>query len=142
MTRLPLFLLLAVLLPLMFVAGCRKRFCPEGMDLDRAKSQPGRVAFCRYARDAGRTLWIQFYDSGARRQACPFRAGRPAGAYQAWHKNGRRWLEGHYEGGLKSGRWAQWDEDGRPVADGEYREGALIQGAPVGAPAICETVSW
>lgn len=135
------FLCLA-LLPLALLGACSRSICPDGMSLDGGKSQPGRVAFCRSRADAGRTLWIQLADGGARRQACPFLAGRPAGLYQAWHKNGRLWLEGRYAGGLKVGRWAQWDESGKPVADGEYRDGALVQGAPVGAPATCETVTW
>ena len=133
---------LIALLSLAFFAACSKPVCPPEMEPDTAKSQPGRVAFCRHRGDTGRTLWIQFYEGGGRRQACPFLAGRPGGLYQAWHKNGQRWLEGRYDGGLKSGRWAQWDETGRPVANGEYREGALVQGAPVGAPAICETITW
>jgi hypothetical protein len=134
--------LLYALLPLALLAACGKRVCPPGTDADASRSQPGRVAFCRNRTDASRTLWIQLYDSGARRQACPFLAGRPGGLYQAWHQNGNRWLEGRYESGLKAGRWAQWDAQGRPVADGEYRDGALVQGAPVAAPATCESVSW
>ncbi|HVR61338.1 MAG TPA: hypothetical protein VMU50_05530 [Polyangia bacterium] len=139
--RSPRPLLLA--LPLLALLGaCAKPICPDGMKLDPGKSQPGRVAFCRSRADAGRTLWIQLGEGGVRRQVCPFLAGRPGGLYQAWHKNGQRWLEGRYESGQKVGRWAQWDESGRPVADGEYRDGALVQGAPVGAPATCESVTW
>lgn len=132
-----------MLLPLALFAACSKPVCPDGMAADDAKSRPGQVAFCRNRTDASRALWIQFYEGGGgRRQACPFLAGRPGGLYQAWHKNGQHWLEGRYDSGLKAGRWAQWDESGKPVANGEYRDGALVQGAPVGAPAICESISW
>ena len=134
--------LVTALLPLLLFAGCAKPLCPVGMDQDLARSKSGHMVFCRAHGDAGRALWIQFYDGGGRRQACPFLAGRPGGLYQAWHKNGSRWLEGRYESGLKTGRWAQWDDGGHPVANGEYREGALVQGAPVAAPAICESVTW
>ncbi|HEY2900443.1 MAG TPA: hypothetical protein VGL59_07705 [Polyangia bacterium] len=130
------------LLLLAAAAACSKRICPDEMELDHARSQPGHVAFCASRAERSRTVWIQLYDSGLRRQLCPFVGGRPGGAYQSWHKNGSRWLEGRYQNGVKTGHWTQWSDDGHPVADGEYREGALVQGAPVGSPAACESVTW
>jgi hypothetical protein len=122
--------------------GCGKRLCPEGLDQDSKRSQPNKIVFCASKADPGRALWIQLWDNGQRRQVCPFLGGRPGGTYTAFHKTGGRWLEGRYGSGVKAGRWTQWSEDGQPVGNGEYRDGALIQGAPVGAPATCETVTW
>lgn len=132
----------ATIVSLTLFAACSKRVCPDEMELDQAKSQPGRVAFCTSRADRSHAVWIQLYDSGTRRQLCPFLGSRPGGVYRSWHKNGSHWLEGRYLNGVKTGRWAQWNEDGHPVADGEYREGALVQGAPVGAPAACEAITW
>ncbi|MEA2700655.1 MAG: hypothetical protein QOI66_4926 [Myxococcales bacterium] len=130
------------ILPLALFAGCGKHLCPDDMVLDSQRSQAGKVAFCTSRADRSRATWIQSYDSGQHRQVCPFLGGRPGGTYHSWHKNGTRWLEGRYLNGLKDGRWAQWSEDGHPVGDGEYRDGALVQGAPVGTPATCEAVIW
>jgi hypothetical protein len=123
-------------------AGCGRRLCPEGMRADAKKSKAGVSAFCQSSSDVSRAAWVQFYRKAEPRQVCPFVGGRPGGTYQAFHPDGARWLEGRYEGGLKVGRWTQWAPDGRKVADGEYRAGQLVEGAPVGFPATCETVAW
>jgi hypothetical protein len=123
-------------------AGCGRRVCPEGMTIDPARSQAGTKAFCRSSSDKSRAAWIEFYRGTDPRQLCPFIGGRPGGRYQAFHPGGARWLEGRYENGQKIGRWTQWAPDGRVVADGKYRDGQLVEGAPVGFPATCETVTW
>ena len=126
-------------------AGCGRSICPDGMTLDKQRSQPGAVAFCQSTSDRARAVWIELQpgaERNQRRQQFPFVGGRPAGAYAAFHPNGARWLEGQYEGGLKAGRWTQWSPDGKKVADGQYRDGQLIEGAPVGFPATCESVKW
>jgi hypothetical protein len=122
--------------------GCSKAVCPGGMRLDGKRSQPGINAFCESTTDKTRAAYIQLYQNGGRRQVCPFVNGHATGAYQAFHPGGSRWLEGRYENGQKVGRWTQWAPDGRKVADGQYRQGSTIEGAPVGFPATCETISW
>jgi hypothetical protein len=126
--------------------GCSKPLCPAGMRVDPQRNSQrfpaGANAFCVNPADKSHTVFIQLHPNGARRQVCPFIDGKPAGAYQAFHAGGERWLEGRYENGLKVGRWTQWAPDGRKVADGEYREGLTIEGAPVGFPATCESITW
>jgi hypothetical protein len=126
-------------------AGCGKSICPDGTTLDKQRSKPGASAFCQSTSDASRAVWIELSPGGqrnARRQVCPFIGGRPGGAYVAYHPSGAHWLEGRYESGQKVGRWTQWSPDGKKVAEGEYRDGQLIEGAPVGFPATCESVTW
>jgi hypothetical protein len=122
--------------------GCGKQVCPDGMRVDNARSKPGINAFCESTSDKTRAAFVELHKGGARRQICPFVGGHPAGLYQAFHPDGSRWLEGRYENGRKIGRWTQWAPDGRKVADGEYRDGLMIEGAPVGFPAVCETIAW
>ena len=123
-------------------SGCSKAPCPSGMRVDGKRSQPGINAYCVSATDKTRTTYVQLHPNGAPRQICPFVSGRGAGPYQAFHPSGARWLEGRYDNGLKVGRWTQWAPDGRKVADGEYRAGTIVEGAPVGFPATCETITW
>ncbi len=122
--------------------GCGKPLCPGDMRIDAQRSRPGQTAFCVNPTDSSRAAFVDLHPNGARRQVCPFSAGKPSGVYQAFHPGGERWLEGRYENGLKVGRWTQWAPDGRKVADGEYREGLTVEGAPVGFPATCESVTW
>ena len=140
----PQLTLLALALAALIVgtAGCGRRVCPEGMRPDAKRSKAGVSVFCQSNSDASRAAWVQLYRRAEPRQVCPFIGGRPGGAYQAFHPGGARWLEGRYESGLKVGRWTQWAPDGHKVADGEYRAGQLVEGAPVGFPATCETVAW
>jgi hypothetical protein len=124
------------------IVGCAK-VCPDDMVLDPQRSKETRIAFCVSHKDASRALWIELHPSSKqRKQICPFVGGRPGGLYQAWHTDGARFLEGRYENGLKVGRWTQWSADGAQVGDGEYRDGRLIQGAPVGTSATCESIVW
>ena len=133
---------LALGLLLLGAGGCGKEICPQGMRLDGKRSRPGVNAYCEGVGDRTRAAFIELHRGGGRRQVCPFAEGRPAGPYQAFHPDGSRWLEGRYENGHKAGRWTQWAPDGRKVADGEYRDGLMVEGAPVGFPASCETVTW
>jgi hypothetical protein len=128
---------------LLGAGGCGKPICPTGMRLDSRRSKPGVNAFCESVTDKSRAAFIELHrDGGGRRQVCPFVGGRPTGLYQAFHPDGGRWLEGRYENGVKVGRWTQWASDGRRVADGDYRDGQMVEGAPVGFPATCETIAW
>ena len=122
--------------------GCGKPICPRGSRSTPSDRTPGASAFCQSRDDKSRAAWLELHDGTERRQLCPFVGGRPAGLYQAWHPGGARRLEGHYDSGKKIGRWTQWAADGRKVADGEYRDGQLVEGAPVGFPATCESVTW
>ena len=99
-------------------------------------------AFCVNPTDSHQAAFVELHPNGAQRQVCPFVDGQPSGLYRAFHPGGERWLEGRYENGLKVGRWTQWAADGRKVADGEYRAGLMVEGAPVGFPATCESVTW
>jgi hypothetical protein len=133
--------------------ACSKSVCPNGMRLDTKRSKPGVNAYCEgvgqrvgqgVGQDIGdtRAAFIELHRGGGRRQICAYVGGRPAGVFQAFHPDGARWLEGQYDNGRKSGRWTQWAPDGHRVADGEYRNGVMIEGAPVGFPAVCEAVTW
>ena len=135
-------LILALAFAVVPASGCSKAVCPSGMRLDGKRSQPGLNAYCESTTDKSHTIYVQLHPGGARRQVCPYVAGQASGPYQAFHANGARWLEGRYENGLKVGRWTQWAADGRKVADGQYREGMTVEGAPVGFPATCETITW
>jgi hypothetical protein len=142
MARLAHRLIFAAAFFIALAGGCSKAVCPDGMRLDGKRSQPGLNAYCESTTDKSRTTYVQLHPGGARRQVCPYVGGRATGPYQAFHPNGARWLDGRYENGLKIGRWTQWGADGRKVADGEYREGMTVEGAPVGFPATCETITW
>jgi hypothetical protein len=122
--------------------GCRGSVCPEGMKLVDGRSQPGRFVTCQSRREATQQAWIELHEGRRhqRRQLCNLIAGRAHGGYRAWHPGGGRWLEGQYQDGQKAGRWTQWAADGSKVAEGEYRSGSLVEGAPVGGPATCESV--
>jgi hypothetical protein len=122
--------------------GCSKAACPSGTRADGKRSQPGVNAYCVSATDSTHTTYVQLHGNGGPRQVCPFVSGRASGAYQAFHPTGARWIEGRYENGFKIGRWTQWAPDGRKVADGAYRLGTIVEGAPVGFPATCETITW
>jgi len=122
--------------------SCSKPICPSGMQLDGQRSRPGVNAYCVSTTDKTRASYVQLHPTGGPRQICAFAGGRASGPYQAFHPNGARWLEGRYDDGLKVGRWTQWAPDGRKVADGEYREDQAVEGAPVGFPATCETITW
>jgi antitoxin component YwqK of YwqJK toxin-antitoxin module len=111
------------------------------MRLDGKRTQPGVNAYCE-STDKSRTAYVQLNPGGGRRQVCSYVGGRASGPYQAFHPNGARWLEGRYENGFKVGQWTQWSADGRKVADGQYRDGLTVEGAPVGFPATCETITW
>jgi len=138
----PLALALAAAVGILAAGGCGKTVCPAGMRLDGKRSQPGVNAYCQSTTDKSRAAYVQLHPGGGRRQVCAYVNGRATGPYQAFHPNGARWLEGRYENGLKVGRWTQWAADGRKVADGEYRGGSTVEGAPVGFPATCETITW
>lgn len=131
-----------VLSATLIAVGCGRRLCPDDMVHDRQRSRGAKIAFCLSRGDASRSIRIEHYDSKQPKEICPFLGPRPGGDYQAWHRNGARFLEGRYENGVKAGRWTQWSPEGNKVGDGEYRDGQLIQGAPVGTPARCETVTW
>lgn len=122
--------------------GCGKPLCPTGMQVDSKRSTAGANAFCVNPTDKSRSVYIDLYPNGARRQICAFVDGKASGPYAAFHPGGARWLEGRYEDGRKVGRWTQWAADGRKVADGVYRQGLTVEGAPVGFPATCESVVW
>jgi hypothetical protein len=122
--------------------GCDKPICPPGTRADAKRSKPGQNAFCVNPTDTRQAAFVDLHPNGAQRQVCPFVDGKPSGLYRAFHPGGERWLEGRYEDGLKVGRWTQWAADGRKVADGEYRAGLMVEGAPVGFPATCESVTW
>jgi hypothetical protein len=122
--------------------GCARRVCPEGTIADGKRSVAGKSAFCQSTADPSRAVWVELYPDRTRRQLCPFAGGRPHGEYHAFHPDGARWLEGRYEAGQKVGRWTQWSPQGSKIAEGTYRDGQLIEGAPVGFPATCETVAW
>jgi hypothetical protein len=112
--------------------------CPEGMQPDRARESDGKSVWCK-GKDGPTRRWIELWGPTDRRQSCGFRQdGKPDGAFLAWHKGGKRWLEGQYRDGQKQGQWTQWDKDGHRVAEGEYRDGRLVSGAPVGMVALCE----
>jgi hypothetical protein len=119
-------------------AACQRGpgMCPEGMRPDRGSDGEARSVWCS-GKDGARR-WIELWSPSERRQSCGYRAGKPDGPFLAWHKGGKRWLEGQYRDGEKSGQWTQWDKDGNRVAEGEYRGGHLIAGAPVGMVALCE----
>ncbi len=127
---------------LLCAGGCGKPVCPAGMRLDAQRSKPGTNAFCVNPSDSSYAAFVDLHPNGARRQVCPFVGGKPSGRYQAFHPGGERWLEGRYENGVKVGRWTQWAADGHKVADGEYRNGLTVEGAPVGFPTTCESVTW
>jgi hypothetical protein len=152
-TPTPLMLALGALM--LAVVGCGKSLCPAGMHVDSKRSKAGVNAFCDSTTDKDRGAFVDLYPGGGRRQVCLFDlhlgpgpgsggrgAARPGGAYQAFHPDGARWLEGRYENGVKVGRWTQWAPDGRKVAEGQYRDGLMIEGAPVGFPATCEAIVW
>jgi hypothetical protein len=122
------------------VVACQRGpgLCPEGMRPDGARSTPGKSVWCNGKDGAAR--WLELWGPNERRQSCPFLQGRPEGPFLAWHKNGKRWIEGQYRTGDKEGQWTQWDKDGNRVAEGEYRSGRLVSGAPVGMVAVCETI--
>jgi hypothetical protein len=109
--------------------------CPEGMRPDGEAD--GTSLWCS-ARSGGARRWLELYSPTERRQSCGYERGKAEGAYLAWHKGGKRWIEGRYQAGEKEGAWTQWDKDGNRVAEGEYRSGRLISGAPVGLVALCE----
>lgn len=115
--------------------------CPEGMKPDRGRGVEGKSVWCK-GKDAQNTeeRWLELWSPTERRQSCAYQQGRPQGPFLAWHKGGKRWIEGQYRGGEKEGMWTQWDKDGNRVAEGEYRGGRLVSGAPVGMVALCETV--
>jgi hypothetical protein len=129
--------------PLVFVsllvgAACQRGpgLCPPGMQRDSSHESNAKSVWCRG--NAGAQRWIELWGPGDRRQSCGFEKGKAEGQFLAWHKGGKKWLEGQYRAGQKEGRWTQWDKEGHPVADGEYRSGVLIAGAPVGMVALCE----
>jgi antitoxin component YwqK of YwqJK toxin-antitoxin module len=75
---------------------------------------------------------------GKKKEQCPFVGAVLEGPYLAWHSDGTPLLRGHYREGRKQGRWEQWGPSSLQVAEGSYRDGALVAGAPVGAPSSCE----
>jgi hypothetical protein len=116
-------------------------------------SRPGEETWCRSV-DGATASWFAYYPPAAeessagskepkpalKQMTCNFRQGKAEGMFTAWHRSGKVWLEGQYEGGVKAGTWLQRGEGGLVVARAEYREGALVAGAPVGIPALCETI--
>jgi hypothetical protein len=126
---------------LVVVAGiaCQRGpgLCPTGMEPDRAHEGNAKSLWCK-GKDPGVRRWIELWEPGERRQSCGFENGKGEGEFLAWHKGGKKWLEGHYRAGQKEGHWMQWDKEGHPVAEGDYRSGVLIAGAPVGMVALCE----
>ena len=123
----------------LLTAACQRGsgLCPEGMRPDRGRDGEGKFVWCK-GKDSSLQQWVELYSPSERRQSCGYRRGRPDGAFFAWHKGGKRWLEGRYREGQKEGLWTQWDKDGNKVAEGEYRSGRLVAGAPVGMVALCE----
>ena len=113
--------------------------CPTGMSQDRGRAMDGKSVWCK-GKGPEPLRWIELWPQQPpeRRQSCGFDNGKVEGQFFAWHKGGKKWLEGEYRNGQKEGHWMQWDKDGHPVAEGEYRSGVLISGAPVGMVAQCE----
>ena len=128
-----------VFLSLLAGAACQRGpgLCPTGMTQDRSREADAKSVWCK-GNDPGVVRWIELWGPAERRQSCGFERGKVEGPFQAWHKGGKKWLEGQYRGGQKEGHWMQWDKDGHPVAEGDYRGGVLIAGAPVGMVALCE----
>jgi|SRR5205814_6048369 len=126
---------------LVVVAGvaCQRGpgLCPPGMEQDRGREPDAKSLWCK-GKDSTALRWIELWGPADRRQSCGFESGKVEGQFFAWHKGGKKWLEGQYRAGQKEGHWMQWDKDGHPVAEGEYRAGVLISGAPVGMVALCE----
>jgi hypothetical protein len=127
-----------VVLTVLTGAACQRGpgMCPEGMRPDPSHPSDDKSLWCK-GKD-GAPLWLELWSPTERRQSCSYRNGRPDGAFLAWHKTGKKWLEGKYRDGEKAGLWTQWDKDGNRVAEGEYRAGRLVSGAPVGMVARCE----
>jgi hypothetical protein len=121
--------------------GCRRpSACPAGHD---EKPGPQADSLWCHQRGSDKAVFLQRYpEAGGRiRQMCRFTAGRPEGAFEGWHPNGKVWLKGSFLSGKPDGMWLQLDEQGQKVADGEYRDGRLVQGAPVAVAALCESVA-
>jgi hypothetical protein len=138
MTRLSRLSLLASIIGSVILPGlaCQKpRTCPAGF-----KEEPsGEQALWCTRGPNGTAFYYELYPgTRQRKQSCPFAGGVLAGEFEGWHRDGRRWLSGHYEGGRLEGKWEQWSETGSKVADAVYREGRLVQGAPVAMASICE----
>ena len=132
-------LLSLVFLVVVGAVACQRGpgLCPAGMDQDRGHETDGKSVWCK-GKDGKALRWIELWGANDRRQSCGFEAGKVEGQFLAWHKGGKKWLEGQYHAGQKEGHWMQWDKEGRPVAEGDYRTGVLISGAPVGMIALCE----
>lgn len=129
--------LLAPILALIFVAGCRKvQLCPKGMDVVAQRTVADRSVWCK-SPDGRTAQWIDV-NNGVKRQVCEYHEGRAHGPFRAFYPEGTRWIEGQFQNGLKHGAWHQWDKGGSPSADGEYRAGLLVEGAPVASAAKCE----
>ena len=124
----------------LLLGGCRRStHCPEGWR-EEAVGNPATGYWCRTPK-ANTTQYKQVHPQNGRvRQVCNYTAGRPDGPFEAYHPDGKRWIEGQYANGRLHGPWTQWDDRGAKVVAGEYREGALISGAPVGIAAVCELV--
>jgi len=85
---------------------------------------------------------VRVAKGGVRREQCPEIGTKLEGTYLSRHDNGTLFLRGEYRDGQKQGRWEQWGPDGAQVATGSYRDGRLVSGAPVGAPAACERLEF
>jgi hypothetical protein len=129
---LPILALLAV--------SCRSRdSCPEGMRALAERSTPGSSTWCK-SPDGRAAQWMQVFDK-TRQLECRYVDGQAHGVFRGMFTSGKQWIEGQYDHGRKEGLWRQWDTSGSLVAEGTYRSGRLVEGAPVGMAARCETAT-
>ncbi len=134
----PLPLVVSVVVAL--VAGCGKpSACPPGTQIAEARSRPPLSVWCQDVKSPKKARRIELFETGRKKQECRYEDGVADGKFTAWHKTTGVWLEGEYAAGHKTGKWTQHNDKGVVVAGGEYREGTLVAGAPVAAPATCET---
>lgn len=64
-----------------------------------------------------------YWDDGTLRSAGCTIGEQATGPYTAWHRNGHKSVQGHFQNGKLHGVWTRWREDGTIIDKGAWREG-------------------
>lgn len=121
--------------------------CPEGSELQIAKSPKGDEQYCergagimhgpflRYYPNGKRSIkgaydnnlpdgdWIWWHENEKEASKGKYNHGKQVGAWTWWHPNGNRAEEGDFLQGRKAGQWILWYETGAKKEDGMFHNG-------------------
>ena len=92
---------------------------------DAAKTKPRNVqVFDEQQRQDGE--WMHWYENGSLKSKTSFLHGEVL-LMEAWHENGRKYIQQPFAEGMAHGLWIWWDADGKVLAKSWFNMGTGVE---------------